>query len=419
MSGCESGDCGCDTIKVDLIPYDQALENLLNFANTVKGNDTVSLTKALNRTLAEDVKSAINVPPAANSAMDGYAIRLSDVNVGGTTTLKVNQRIPAGEIGKSVTTATAARIFTGAVVPADADVVIMQEQVEVSGDEMSFDAEVKLKQNIRAAGEDISAEQIILSKGTRLRAQDLGLAASIGTSHFEVTRKVRVGIFFTGDELIEPGKPLEPGKIYDSNRYTLTGLLQNMGCEIVDLGIVGDTFDETSQAIMKATESTDLVITSGGVSVGEEDHVRIALEKLGELHMWRLKIKPGKPLAFGIVNETAFMGLPGNPVSAFATFCLFVAPFIKKLQGRSKVYTESTQVSANFEWPKPDRRREFTRARIIRNNNNQLQASLYPNQGSGVLMSTSWADGFVDITENTSVKPGDQVNYMSFKDILE
>ncbi len=419
MSGCESGDCGCDTIKVDLIPYDDALENLLSFANTVEKTDTVSLTEALNRTLAEDIKSTINVPPAANSAMDGYAIRLNDTNSGGTTTLKVSQRIPAGEIGEPVVAGTAARIFTGAVVPADADVVIMQEQVEAAGDNMSFDANVKRWQNIRAAGEDISADQTILQKGTRLRAQDLGLAASIGTSHFEVTRKVRVGIFFTGDELVEPGKPLGPGKIYDSNRYTLTGLLQNMGCDIVDLGIVGDTFEQTTTAIMQATETTDLVITSGGVSVGEEDHVRIALEKLGELHMWRLKIKPGKPLAFGIVNDTAFMGLPGNPVSAFATFCLFVAPFIKKLQGRTKIYTESTQVTANFDWPTPDRRREFTRAKITRNNNNQLQASLYPNQGSGVLMSTSWADGFVDIAENTSVTSGDQVNYMSFKDILE
>ncbi len=419
MSGCESGDCGCDTIKVDLIPYDDALENLLSFADTVDKTESVSLTEALNRTLAEDIKSTINVPPAANSAMDGYAIRLGDVNSGGTTTLKVSQRIPAGEIGEPVAAGTAARIFTGAVVPAEADVVIMQEQVEAAGDNMSFDADVKRWQNIRAAGEDISEDQTILQKGTRLRAQDLGLAASIGTSHFEVTRKVRVGIFFTGDELVEPGKPLGPGKIYDSNRYTLTGLLQNMGCEIVDLGIVGDTFEQTTQAIMEATETTDLVITSGGVSVGEEDHVRIALEKLGKLHMWRLKIKPGKPLAFGIVNDTAFMGLPGNPVSAFATFCLFVAPFIKKLQGRTKIYTESTQVTANFEWPKPDRRREFTRAKITRNNNNQLQASLYPNQGSGVLMSTSWADGFVDIAENTSVTSGDQVNYMSFKDILE
>ncbi len=414
MSGCD-----CDSVKVDLIPYDQALENLLSFASSVNNTESVVLTEALNRILAEDVKSTINVPPAANSAMDGYAIRFSDVNSGATTTLKVTQRIPAGDVGDVVETGTAARIFTGAPVPAGADAVIMQEQVTVDGELVSFDAEVKSGQNIRSAGEDITENQVILKKGTKFRAQDLGLAASIGVSHFKVTRKIRVGIFFTGDELVEPGQPLGPGKIYDSNRYTLTGLLQSMGCEIVDLGIVGDTLEQTSQAILKATQTTDLVITSGGVSVGEEDHVRIALEKLGELHMWRLKIKPGKPLAFGIVNNTAFMGLPGNPVSVFATFCLFVSPFIKKLQGRTKIYTQSTLVTADFNWLKPDSRREFVRAKIERNNSNQLLASLYPNQGSGVLMSTSWADGFVDIAEHTAVTSGDQVYYLSFKDILE
>jgi molybdopterin molybdotransferase len=419
MGGCETGACGCDDIKVELVPYDDALENLLGFAKTVEQTKTVALTEALHRILAAEVKSTINVPPAANSAMDGYALRLADVKAGNTTVLKVTQRIPAGEIGQPIQPGEAARIFTGAPVPDNADVVIMQEQVEIDGEMMSFDAAVSQWQNIRAAAEDIAEGDIILQKGTRLRAQDLGLAASIGVAQFEVTRKIRVGIFFTGDELVEPGKPLGPGKIYDSNRYTITGLLQDMGCEIVDLGIVGDTLAQTEQALQKATETTDLVITSGGVSVGEEDHIRIALEKLGKLHMWRLKIKPGKPLAFGIVNDTAFMGLPGNPVSVFATFCLFVAPFIKKLQGRKKIYTESTRVTAAFEWPKPDSRREFTRARLERDEFNNLRATLYPNQGSGVLMSTSWADGFVDIVENQAVRPGDSVNYLSFKDIVE
>ena len=419
MGGCETGSCGCDDVKVDLVPYDDALENLLGFAKTVEQTDTVALTEGLHRILASDVKSTINVPPAANSAMDGYAIRLADVQTGETTTLKVTQRIPAGETGQPIQPGEAARIFTGAPVPENADAVIMQEQVTIDGEMMSFDAAVSQWQNIRAAAEDIAEGETILEKGTRLRAQDLGLAASIGVAQFEVRRKIRVGIFFTGDELVEPGKALGPGKIYDSNRYTLTGLLQNMGCEIVDLGIVGDTLEQTEQALQQATETTDLVITSGGVSVGEEDHIRIALEKLGKLHMWRLKIKPGKPLAFGVVNDTAFMGLPGNPVSVFATFCLFVAPFIKKLQGRSKILTESTRVTAAFNWPKPDKRREFTRARLGRDEFNNLHVSLYPNQGSGVLRSTSWADGFVDIAENQAIRPGDSVNYLSFKDILE
>lgn len=412
-------DCGCDVISVDLVPYDEALERLLNHAKPVQEMDSVPLTSALHRVLAEDLISKINVPPAANSAMDGYAIRMEDVNSSGSTTLKVTQRIPAGETGETIAPGTAARIFTGAPVPPEADVVIMQEQVDADGDNMTFEAPVKLGQNIRPAGEDITQGNIILKKGAKLRGQDMGLAASIGSSHLQTRRKVRVGIFFTGDELIEPGKPLGPGKIYDSNRYTLTGLLQNMGCEIVDLGIVGDTLEETEQAIIKASKDTDLVITSGGVSVGEEDYVRIALENLGELHMWRLKIKPGKPLAFGKVNDTAFIGLPGNPVSVFATFSLFVSPFIKKLQGRNRLLAESMAVTANFDWPNPDRRREFTRARLQRDENNQLMACLYPNQGSGVLMSTSWAEGFVEIPEDTTIESGDQVNYISFSEVLE
>ncbi len=419
MKANATADCGCDDGQVELVPYDDALDNLLGFAKAVRQSESVALTGGLNRILAADVKSAIDVPPAANSAMDGYAIRYADVKPGETTTLKVTQRIPAGATGQPIQSGEAARIFTGAPVPDNADAVIMQEQVTIDGDSMNFEANVSQWQNIRAAAEDIAEGDVILQHGHRLRAQDLGLAASIGVAEFTVKRNIRVGIFFTGDELVEPGQPLGPGKIYDSNRYTLNGLLQGMGCEIVDLGIVGDTLAQTEQALLQATETTDLVITSGGVSVGEEDHIRIALEKLGKLHMWRLRIKPGKPLAFGIVNDTAFMGLPGNPVSVFATFCLFVAPFIKKLQGRTKIHTESTRVTAAFNWPKPDSRREFTRARLGRDENNNLHVSLYPNQGSGVLRSTSWADGFVDIAENQVVKAGDFVNYLSFKDILE
>jgi len=350
--------------------------------------------------------------------MDGYAIRFNDINPTGQTRLKISQRITAGETGEPLVPGTAARIFTGAPVPDDSDTVIMQEQVTVDGDFMSFDADVTFHQNVRDAGEDISQGQVILEKGVQIRAQEMGLAASIGEAELNVTRKIRVGIFFTGDELVDPGKPLSPGKIYDSNRYTLTGLLQSMGCEIVDLGIVGDTLQQTRDAIQKASQHTDLVITSGGVSVGEEDHVRIALEELGELHMWKLKIKPGKPLAFGKVNDTAFMGLPGNPVSAFATFCLFVSPLIKKLQGRKNVLPTRILVNAQFEWPKPDKRREFLRAKLITNSEGEQTTDIYSHQGSGVLMSTSWADGFIDLAEGQAVKQGDSVRYFSFADIL-
>ena len=410
--------CGCDTPDVTLIPYEEALQNLLDHAQPVADIERVNIVDALNRILAEDLTSTINVPPAANTSMDGYAIRTSDVNAHGMTRLQVTQRIPAGNAGQIIEPGTAARIFTGAPIPEAADAVIMQEQVTAEGDFMSFDASVSKGQNIREAGEDITVDQCILSKGKQLLAQDLGLAASIGHGQINVRRKIRVGIFFTGDELVEPGNPLAAGKIYDSNRYTLTGLLQSMGCEIVDLGIVGDTLEQTRKALTEASQDTDLVITSGGVSVGEEDYVRIALEQLGQLNMWRVKIKPGKPLAFGMVGDTAFFGLPGNPVSVFATFCLFVSPYLKSLQGRKETLPKAVSVTAGFEWTKPDSRKEFARARLSRDQNNRAIAELYPNQSSGVLMSTSWAEGFVVIPEDSRINTGDSLDYYSFTEML-
>lgn len=412
--------CGCDDAapKGSLIPYENALQQLLQRALFIEDNESVAVSAALGRVLAEDVTSAIDVPPLANSAMDGYAIRLADVNAGGETRLKVCQRIPAGAVGEPIEPGCAARIFTGAPVPPNADAVIMQEQVCVDGDDIRFSAGVEPGQNIRAAGEDIRAGQVVLAGGTRLRPQELGLAASVGRDRLRVCRRPRVGIFFTGDELVEPGQPLQPGQIYDSNRYTMHGLLQALGCEIVDLGIVGDTLGQTLEALNKASLRTDLVITSGGVSVGEEDHVRAALEQLGELEMWRIRIKPGKPLAFGFINDTAFLGLPGNPVSVFATFCLFVAPFIKQMTGAGQVLAQPIRVRAAFAWPKPDSRREFARARLRRDEDGGLTAELYPNQSSGVLMSTSWADGLVEIPEDRVIQPGDAVNYLAFRDLI-
>ncbi len=412
--------CGCDaaTPGGSLIAYEDALDTLLARAKPIDDSETLALTAALGRVLAEDLRSDISVPPAANSAMDGYAIRLADVNPDGETRLRVAQRIPAGAVGEPLEPGTAARIFTGAPVPPGADAVIMQEQVCTDGDDMLFTAAVSPGQNIRAAGEDIEADAVILEAGTRLRAQELGLAASVGRDRLLVRRRPRVGIFFTGDELIEPGKPLGPGQIYDSNRYTLNGLLQTLGCEIVDLGIVGDTLGETREALQKAAARTDLVITSGGVSVGEEDHVRLALEQLGELDMWRIRIKPGKPLAFGFVGDTAFLGLPGNPVSVFVTFCLFVAPFLKRLSGDRKLRAEPYRVRAAFDWPTPDSRREFARARLIRDADGMLAAEIFPNQSSGVLSSACWADGLVEIPEQTAVKAGDLVRYHAFKDLI-
>jgi molybdopterin molybdotransferase len=409
----------CDTPQVPLVSYDDALRSLLGQITSTQAVEKKPLLEALSRILAQSIQSTINVPPADNSAMDGYAINTADIATDGKTKLVVSQRIAAGDAGQALKSGTAARIFTGAPIPAGANAVIMQEQVEAIAGNIEFEVRPTEQQNIRPAGNDIKIDDKILDQGCLLRPQALGLAASVGLQTLPVFQKIRVGIFFTGDELVEPGESLAPGKIYDSNRYTLHGMLQKLGCDIVDLGLVGDTLEATKAAMLEATEKADLVVTCGGVSVGEEDHVRIAIEQLGDLHLWRLAIKPGKPLAFGKINQIPFMGLPGNPVSVFATFMLFVSPVIKTLQGRHWQKPTAIPVTAGFDWPKPDSRREFLRARLEQDESLGLVALIYPNQDSGVLTSTSWAQGFVEIAEGATVKTGDKVNYLPFSEFLD
>ncbi|HKJ50430.1 MAG TPA: gephyrin-like molybdotransferase Glp [Gammaproteobacteria bacterium] len=406
----------CDTTP--LLAYDEALERLAEGLAPVAGIVERELRAALGGVLAEAIVSAIDVPGCAMSAMDGYAINTADLAPQGSTRLPVSQRIPAGGDGAPLEPGSAARIFTGAPLPAGADAVVMQEQVEVDEGEIRFEARPESGSNVRPAGNDIRRGSRILERGCRLRAQDIGIAASVGLQSLPVFAPIRVGIFFTGDELVEPGEDLAGGKIYDSNRYTLCGLLESMGCEVVDLGLVGDTLEATREAMQRAASQADLVVTTGGVSVGEEDHVRIALEQLGELRLWRLAIKPGKPLAYGRIDNTAFLGLPGNPVSVFATFCLFVCPVIRILQGRDWAKPVSLPVTADFDWPRPDSRREFLRARLARNGSNRTVVQIYPNQDSGVLTSTVWADGFVEIPENRTVRAGDTVDYLPFAQFL-
>ena len=406
----------CDTTP--LLAYDDALELLIDGIEPLGGVVERELRAALGAVLAEAVEATIDVPGCAMSAMDGYAINTADLAADGPTRLPVSQRVPAGAAAEPLTPGSAARIFTGAPVPEGADAVIMQEQVESGDDGIRFDARPASGSNIRPAGNDIKRGTRILEPGCRLRAQDIGIAASVGLQSLPVYAPIRVGIFFTGDELVEPGQDLGGGKIYDSNRYTLHGLLEALGCEIVDLGLVGDTLDATRGAMQHAAAHADLVITSGGVSVGEEDHVRIALEQLGELRLWRLAIKPGKPLAYGRIDGTPFLGLPGNPVSVFATFCLFVCPVIRILQGRDWQKPIALPVTADFDWPRPDSRREFLRARLVRNGDDRTVVQIYPNQDSGVLTSTVWADGFVEIPENGTVKAGDTVDYLPFAQFL-
>lgn len=409
----------CDVPEIPLLPYDEALQQLISQVSALATISSRPLMQALGEVLAETQQAGISVPSADNSAMDGYALNTADLVNLNSVSLPVSQRIAAGEAGNKLEPGTAARIFTGAPIPEGANAVIMQEQVVVEGDGIRLQAAVEPGQNIRPAGNDIRRGDIILRQGMRLRAQDIGLAASVGLQTLPVFDKIRVGMFFTGDELVEPGTKLEPGKIYDSNRYTLYGLLKSLGCEIVDLGLVGDTLEATKRAMLDASGKADLVVTCGGVSVGEEDHVRIAIEQLGKLHLWRLRIKPGKPLAFGKINDTAFIGLPGNPVSVFATFCLFVSPVIKTLQGRLWQKPLATPIRAGFDWPKPDSRREFLRARLEASESDEPVVVIYPNQDSGVLTSTVWANGLVEIAEGQTVSKGDRVDYLAFSEFLE
>jgi molybdopterin molybdotransferase len=402
----------CDTSP--LLAYHEALEQLTSSVAALGNVVDKPLLQTQAAVLAESIESGIDVPGCAMSSMDGYAINTADLAASGETSLPLSQRIAAGTAGAPLATGTAARIFTGAPIPDGADAVIMQEQVDADDHEIRFDSRPTSGNNIRPAGNDIQRGTIILQKGCRLRAQDIGLAASVGLQTLPVYEPLKVGMFFTGDELVEPGQKLGAGKIYDSNRYTLHGLLESMGCEIIDLGLVGDTLAATSEAMVRASTQADLVVTTGGVSVGEEDHVRIAIEQLGELRLWRFAIKPGKPLAYGQINETAFIGLPGNPVSVFATFCLFVCPVIQIMQGRTWHEPIALSVNADFDWPKPDSRREFLRARLALDANGQTVAQIYPNQDSGVLTSTVWADGFVEIAENQTVQAGEPVNYLPF-----
>jgi molybdopterin molybdotransferase len=408
-----------------MLTAQQALDHLLSHAKPVTEIESIPMQATLGRVLAENVNSLVDVPPLDNTAMDGYAVRTADTKNPGSV-LKIAQRIPAGSVGTELQAGTAARIFTGAPVPLGADAVVMQEDCstpEGSADQVQVNIAPAFGQWIRRRGEDLTAGKTALTAGTFLRPQELGVAASAGLTHLNVKRRVKVAAFFTGDELSLPGEPLKPGGIYNSNRDTLLACIKALGCDATDLGIVPDRLDATRAALRQASQAHDLIITSGGVSVGEEDHIKPAVSAEGRLDLWQIAIKPGKPLAFGAVRksdqpndgEAWFIGLPGNPVSSFVTFLLFVRPFILKLQGREAKQAQSYLMRADFDWLKADRRNEFLRVKL--NNNGGLD--LFPNQSSGVLTSASWGDGLVDCSPNQPIQVGDLVKYIPFDALLK
>lgn len=398
-----------------LITVDQAVETILSQVPVVTQIENIDVIDAVNRVLAENLRSSIDVPGFDNSAMDGYAVSSEDCAIAGNT-LPVEQRIAAGQVGKKIKAGTAARIFTGAPIPPGADAVVMQEMCQQVADKVLINTSVEAGSNIRRAGEDITAGSILLSAGKRLRPQEMGLLASVGLAELKVKRKLKVATFFTGNEIVLPGQTLCPGQIYNSNRYTLRGLLQAMGCEVIDLGIVPDTLEDTVQVLTRAATHSDLVITSGGVSVGEEDYVRIALQERGELSMWRIAMKPGKPVVFGKIDDAVFIGLPGNPVSVFVTFLIFVRAAILKMQGATDCLPRRVVVKADFDWPKVARQ-EYLRVRLI-TKNNQSVVQLYSHQGSGVLSSVSWADGLVEVPVGVEIKKGGSVNFLAFEGMI-
>ncbi|CAC9565846.1 Molybdopterin molybdenumtransferase (EC 2.10.1.1) [uncultured Gammaproteobacteria bacterium] len=409
-------DSTCDQGLQPLLTMSEALEFLLNASIVNTNTCSVSLDDALRKILADDIYAKINVPEFDNSAMDGYAIALKpeQISTPGILNFKITDRIQAGSTGSTLAPGCAARIFTGAPIPQGANTVIMQEVCEVSKDGCSIETwqPLSLNENIRPLGNDISSGDVILKKGRQLKAQDIALTASIGVKELRVFKQLKVGLFFTGDELIEPGETLKNGEIFNSNRYALVALLTQLNCNIVNLGNIKDDFNATLNALDTLADDCDLIITTGGVSVGEEDHVKPAVEKLGKLSLWRIKVKPGKPLAFGHIGKSAFIGLPGNPVSAMVTFFLFAQPFIKKMQGMSNYKNQPIQVQTNFDWLKPKPRREFVRVRLD-HTTMPASASLYPKQGSDVLSSIVWADGLLEIPEDTTFSQGKVLNYYS------
>lgn len=399
-----------------MTPIEEALPALLDDVSPVREPVAVAVGEALQRVLSEPVAASLNVPPWDNSAMDGYAVCAAEAGEGAV--LPVSQRITAGAVGKPLAPGSAARIFTGAPIPPGADAVVMQENTEVDDRGVRILQAVTPGENVRPRGQDVAKGDTIFSAGHRLTAPDLGVLASVGLGSVTVQRPLRVGILSTGDEIVDPGQPLSPGQIYNSNRYLLRGLVTALGQHPIDIGIVGDDEAATADALAAAVARCDLLLTTGGVSVGEKDFVRDQVERLGELKFWKLAIKPGKPLAYGSINGVPLFGLPGNPGAVFVTFALIVRPYLLCMQGALDLEPLALQAPAAFDWTTPGSRREYLRARIQADNRGGQEVALYSNQSSGVLRSASWANALAVVPIGVTVRCGELVEVLPFASLL-
>lgn len=413
-----ANDCEPSQVSAKPLSVEEASARLLSAARTIEGSESLPTAECLGRVLAEPLISRVDLPGWDNSAMDGYAMRVADLDAGGGW-LPISQRIAAGHCGTTLAPGTAARIFTGAPVPEGADTVVVQEACEPERDGVRVSAEVATGANIRRRGEELRAGTRVLEAGTRLGPQHLGLAAGVGAAQLPVYRRLRVAMLASGDELVMPGESLAPGQIYNSNRFLFRAFLQALGCEVIDLGIVEDDREATLAALGTGAELADLVLASGGVSVGDEDHVRPAVEQLGSLDLWRVAMKPGKPLAFGRIGDTPFIGSPGNPVSLFVTFCLFARPFIARMQGvRDAGLPSPLRLPAAFELRRPVKRRDYQRARLQIDAAGTATVHRFHSSSSAALSSVTWANGLVVIPADTTIAVGDPVAFLPFSEVV-
>jgi molybdopterin molybdotransferase len=409
----------CFAFGGELMKAAEAIRILAERVAPVATPENVPLTAARGRTLAEDLVAPRDVPPHDNAAVDGYAVFFDDLAAEGETRLRVAGRIAAGQaLEETVERGTAVRIFTGAPMPPGPDTLFMQEDVRVDGSEIVLPPGIKRGANRRKAGEDVKAGSVILRKGQRLRPQDIGLAASVGAAKLSLYNILKVGIFSTGDELREPGEQTPPGAVYDANRYVLRALLDQLGCEVKDFGIVPDRRDQIRQTLANAAVTCDAIITSGGMSTGDEDHVRAAVESLGSIHFWRLAIRPGRPVALGHVKGSPFVGLPGNPVAMMVTFLRFARPVLLRLGGTTDIEPKTFRVRADFDTRKKEGRREWLRARLLPGPDGMPVARRFPRDGAGILTSLVESDGLIELPEEvTQVASGTMVDFLPFSEV--